>query len=471
MNLNELVNSVVSSMNEKEQQKVKNLVKRVDYLQKYSKENDVTTVVRIPVPHTILKSDVVQGKMTYNKWLDTYEYNTIEHKEYTVTDENIVKAIKAIFPDDVENSIHWFDSGNYYFCTDKKIPYNLRKQPRQLQENEKTQITSILNTIETNKKDVEELMLEGRTLIALETDEAVRTDEQKQLVKSHTAIMLLMKLDKELKRETKKSCYCYGENHDLNMYGETPQASIVRTWLNEIRSLKEEHIQMVKKSLETIEAIYNKCEEEPVFFIHPMKQNKQLKIYIAKNRIQKYENLGYTVQEKEQELTTRKFSEVKGSLVEEENTYTKTSYFFQIALKSFITSCIHGSVCRKGYYFGTDGEEIEQVANRPCEAVTITDTQGVVHSFNSKSEAAKHFNVSNKVITNTLKSDGVLNLKNEKNRKNITLVTSDNRTLVFSSMTDAAKELNCNKMAISRAMKNKVKGDVVSISGIQYTIQ
>ena len=70
-----------------------------------------------------------------------------------------------------------------------------------------------------------------------------------------------------------------------------------------------------------------------------------------------------------------------------------------------------------------------------------------------------------------MKSDGVLNLKNEKNRKNITLVTSDNRTLVFSSMTDAAKELNCNKMAISRAMKNKVKGDVVSISGIQYTIQ
>jgi hypothetical protein len=79
--------------------------------------------------------------------------------------------------------------------------------------------------------------------------------------------------------------------------------------------------------------------------------------------------------------------------------------------------------------------------------------------------------VSNKVITNTLKSDGVLNLKNENNRKNITLVTSDNRTLVFSSMTDAAKELKTNKMAISRAMKNKVKGDVVSISGIDYTVQ
>lgn len=70
-----------------------------------------------------------------------------------------------------------------------------------------------------------------------------------------------------------------------------------------------------------------------------------------------------------------------------------------------------------------------------------------------------------------MKADGVLNLKNENNRKNITLVTSDNRTLVFSSMTDAAKELKTNKMAISRAMKNKVKGDVVSISGIQYTVQ
>jgi hypothetical protein len=141
---------------------------------------------------------------------------------------------------------------------------------------------------------------------------------------------------------------------------------------------------------------------------------------------------------------------------------------------AFASCCYQGKICKHGYYYDNDGNEVE-LKRRPTEAITIQDEQGIVRTFNSKSDAAEHYNVSNKVISMAIKNckNGELptiNTKNnEKNRKLLTLQCG-NEVLEFASLTVAAKELNTNKMAVSRAIKGKEHGDLVTINGNTYTL-
>lgn len=292
------------------------------------------------------------------------------------------------------------------------------------------------------------------------------------MANSGECVLLLLGMSSEFEKERRSSRYIHGENFDRNIYGETVEEYVIKRRLIDASIANKEHKKAVEEALTKIEEYTNRCIEEPLYFIHRMKQNNQIKIYIGSSMKAKYENLGYTVYSVEREEKNKRMTANNGLLVEEENKFTKTSHYFQMNLKAFKTSCIHGhgKVARKGYYFDC-GSEVE-LKTRPTEAVTITDEQGSVRTFSSKSEAAKELKVSQSLITKVSKNGGNINLKNNKdNSKPITLVREDSSVIKCASMAILAKELNTNKMKVSRTLKGKTVGDKVTLNGVTYTIQ
>lgn len=289
------------------------------------------------------------------------------------------------------------------------------------------------------------------------------------MANSGECVMLLLGMSSDFEKERRSKCYIHGEDFDRNIYGETVEESVIRRRLTEASIANKEHKKAAEEALSKIDEYTTKCNEEPLYFIHRMKQNNQIKIYIGSSMKTKYENLGYTVYSVEREEKNKRITANNGLLVEVEKEFTKTSHYFQMNLKAFKTSCIHGKVCRKGYYFDC-GNEVE-LKTRPTEAVTITDECGNVRTFSSKSEAAKELKVSQSLISKVIKNGGVINTTNNKdNSKSITLIREDNTVIKCASMAILAKELNTNKMKVSRTLKGKNVGDKVTLNGVTYTI-
>ena len=213
----------------------------------------------------------------------------------------------------------------------------------------------------------------------------------------------------------------------------------------------------------------NQCHEEPLYYLHPLKQNNQIKIYMGERLQNKYKSLGYKVYEAEREYKTKNITSSNGEIVEEEREYSKTSYYVQMSCKAFKSCCYQGKICRKGYYFNDQGNEVE-LGRRPTEAVTITDQDGNTRTFTSKSEAAKELKVSQSLITKAIKNGGVLNGNNKNNSKCIQLKKEDNTTIECDTLSDLAKKLNTKPYTITRAMKGKNHGDLVTICGHTYEL-
>lgn len=289
------------------------------------------------------------------------------------------------------------------------------------------------------------------------------------MANSGECVLLLLGMSSEFEKERRSNRYIHGEDFDRNIYGETVEEAVIGRRIREASIANKEHKKAAAEALTKIDEYTTKCNEEPLYFIHRMKQNNQMKIYIGSSMKTKYEKLGYTVYSVEREEKNKRMTANNGLIVEEEKEYTKTSHYFQINLKAFKTSCIHGKVCRKGYYFDC-GKEVE-LKRRPTEAVTITDECGNVRTFNSKAEAAKELKVSQSLITKVSKNGGVINTTNNKdNSKPITLITEDNTVIKCASMAILAKELNTNRMKVSRTLKGKNVGDKVTLNGVTYTI-
>lgn len=476
LDINSLVDSVKNLQDEKQQRKIENIRKRYEWLQSYSKENEVTNVERIEVkPRLVTTTYTTEHKKMWkcgnSKSIECgTELREHEVKERVVTDEDIITTLKAIHPDHVENTLYWFNNGNYLFTTDKDQVYNLRRIPRPLTDEEKQEISNIVKDIEEKKAEIEPLLHEARLLQAYIIPSEQRTKEQNDMANSGECVMLLLGMCSEFEKERRSKRYIHGEDFDRNMYGETVEEAVIRRRLNEASIANKEHKKAAAEALTKIDEYTTKCNEEPLYFIHRMKQNNQIKIYIGNSMKTKYENLGYTVYSVDREEKDKRMTTNNGLIVEEEKEYTKTSHYFQMNLKAFKTSCIHGKVCRKGYYFDC-GNEVE-LKTRPTEKVTITDECGNVRTFSSKSEAAKELKVSQSLISKVSKNGGVINTTNKiHSSKSVTLVREDNTVIKCASMAILAKELNTNKMKVSRTLKGKTVGDKVTLNGVSYTIQ
>jgi HD superfamily phosphohydrolase len=134
-------------------------------------------------------------------------------------------------------------------------------------------------------------------------------------------------------------------------------------------------------------------------------------------------------------------------------------------LNAFIASCKCGKVARKGFSFDEDGNEIEIKNGRPNEEVSIVDENGIEYKFQSKSDAAKHFNISNKDITQIIKNGGKMI-----DKMKIKIKTNDGNILSYKNLSQLAREMNENKMTVSRAFKGKTSGDKVKIGENEFEI-
>ena len=170
IDINSLVDSVLNHQDEKQKRKIENVRKRYEWLQSYSSENGVTNVGRIEVqPSVVTTTYTTEHKKMWKCGksssiecgIETREH---EVKERLVTDEDIITALKTIHPDHVDNSLYWFNNGNYLFTTDKDQVYNLRRIPRPLTNEEQQEIQNIVKEIEEKKAEIEPLLHEANIL-------------------------------------------------------------------------------------------------------------------------------------------------------------------------------------------------------------------------------------------------------------------------------------------------------------------
>lgn len=476
VNIQELVDSVKNSQDEKQQRKLEAIQKRYKWLQKYSEDKEVTTVARIPViPSTITTTYEVEKRKTWklgnSKTIDCGT-ETVEHevKDKVITEEDIITSLKAIHPNHVENTLYWYDNGKYLFTTDRDKIYNLKSVPRPLTKEEQDTINNLVNEVLENKTEADSIIRKARIAVIHNTNDEELTIEDRELKQQTLGEYTLYCFDMEREIKKRMKYHNLGDNKDLNIYGRTITEDIIHTVTLEAKNAKKEHLTMVDSALNKINSIMNQCHEEPLYYLHPLKQNNQIKIYMGERLQNKYKSLGYKVYEAEREYKTKNMTSRNGEIVEEEREYTKTSYYVQMSCKAFKSCCYQGKVCRKGYYYDNQGNEVE-LGRRPTEAVTITDEKGNSYTFNSKSEAAKELKVSQSLITKAIKNGGVLNLNNSKdNKKSIKLLKADNTVIECATLTELAKNLNTKVYKISRAMKGKTNGDLVTIGDNTYTV-
>jgi hypothetical protein len=247
INLNELIAAAEESIKSLDDNKKESLKRRVDRLQEFAKKNDVTKVVRIPVYPTITTVTIETEK----ERIDTYGTKKIncgteliktDIQEVTVTDDNIISAIKAIFPQDVDNTLYWYDNGNYLFTTDKGKVFNLRKNPRPLTTSEKEEINTIITDVMDNKERTKPILHEAQMLQAYIMPKEKRTAEQEDMVNSGELILILLSLQKEFDKAKSSNAFCYGENKNLNIYGETIEQNVIYGKIRSAKKLKEEHL-------------------------------------------------------------------------------------------------------------------------------------------------------------------------------------------------------------------------------------
>lgn len=408
-------------------------------IKEWATANEVKEIERIPVPTSYREIEIIKGKKgernSKGKWL--YADEVESYKEPFVEEQDIIKALKAAYPESIENSIYYFPTGTYYFITDKNKAFNLKCKPRPFTSDEQDIIEEYRKEIEETEKELEETLSVAKVLSAAYKPDP--TEEEIELAKQNT--LIVAKYDYE---QAKEFCYDF------------------KTERKKWQDRKKEITQRLKE-------FKKRTEDEPIFTIHPLKLEKQVRIYISSYYTDKVNELGYKVIEQKRTRTVKKFQTDKALFEEEEE--ENTTYSIRMCVKAFIGCCKSGFICQKGYYTNESGERcfIEHTGTR--KEVSLTDWNGVTRTFNSLTDAAKFFNLDIAHISRVVKNGGVINKPKNKIKEFCLLNPQTNQYYKFNSMTDAADILNCNKMVISRALKDKSFEDEVTIKKITYILK
>lgn len=387
----------------------------------YCKENNLQEVERIIVK-TSYEEIEIEGKKSTTKFT-----------RHFCAKEDIITALQHAYPDMIDNNIYFFPHSEVYFITDKNYLFNLHHKPRPLRVDE-------LNKIQSLKDDLNEV--------------AEELEERRQ-----TCLKL-------------KALYTFNPNEEQLAFRNTNEAVIAgimydydsgllycNKWVADKEDYKKQKEEVGKK----IREIYCKSWNEPIYSVHPMKHDKQIRIYFSSNDISRFRELGYSIINQKRDAKITKWN--KDTLEYEEIDNEFTSHSIKMARKAFIGCCKFDMLVQKGYYLNEQGERLVIEKSGVKEEVTITDWNGHSKSFCSKTEAAKYYNVSNAFITNIIKNGGIMTEqpKQKDNKKDFTLISPSNEFLYFKSVTDAAKHFNCGISTLSEKMKGKASGDNVKI--------
>lgn len=403
--------------------------KRAKALHDFCQEANIYEVARIRVQATKTPIKTPNGEI---------------YHEYSAEDEQIIRAINLSGEAKTEN-IYFFNKGRYLFVTDNHDIYNLTQTARPLYPEEKQKIKQIKQTLQDQIKEINEGIQRVKIARLLLKNEADLTEAEKNIINSSEA--LLIKIQAAQSNNISWSLNRLASDYEMN---------------NLLKTLTD----LKQTAADKIKEIYFKAASEPHFYIRHLKQNNQIKIYISKQYKRDYQNLGYTIYTNNAPKIINEFNQelLEFQPVEVQN----KSYYFQLNTRAFISFCIHGTIAHKGYFINQDGErELLPPAGRPCEAVTVIDYNGEELHFNSKSDFAKQFNISEATVTKLIKSstDGVIKMNYK-----VKLIDDQGNILGGSSWADLGNKLGVSRLVMSRATKNKTLGDEVNINGLRYRI-
>ena len=145
-----------------------------------------------------------------------------------------------------------------------------------------------------------------------------------------------------------------------------------------------------------------------------------------------------------------------------------TSLYFVMNTKAFLTSCKHGKVADKGYYFNDDGEPCIIENGSLCDTTVTVMVDGIPTVYNSIKEASKKLNIPYETIRGSKRDENGAIVINSK--KSIMLIDADGNEFHYKNKSQLAKSFNVDKMKITRLMKNKTVGDTVVINGNEFVL-
>lgn len=205
--------------------------------------------------------------------------------------------------------------------------------------------------------------------------------------------------------------------------------------------------------------------------VKPLKTNKQIRIYIRYSDKAEIEDLGYKVLEQEQEYNYAIWDDDKQAYEKDSSKHLSLS--FMMNYRTFITACKFCKIPHKGYYFDEDGKEVKIKQSGLKESIRVRDNKGMLREFASKSEAAKDLGISPAMLSKLINANPgaeivEVKVKAKHNSKGIVLITDEGARLEFESVRAMAAKLGIDKSKVSRVIKGKQMGDMVSLAGVNY---
>lgn len=247
-----------------------------------------------------VKSEKVEEKYTICRKGKEIEESVVR---YVVSDEAIIESLKLNAPNDINEKIYWFDNGHYLFTTDNNVIYNLKKKPRPFTKEEKTKYEELKNELEEEfselKEDIENVnvLLKGYrdndceilnnpqyTFLFLQypngdvfyNEGKEAFDELKSIMNNNDKSDILERYNND--EDFKKHLDILNEKANyytdpLNRHNKFLQ------YYEKVKSIVKSYKEKKKELNDNLTELYNKCEEECIYEIHPLAITNQVKVY------------------------------------------------------------------------------------------------------------------------------------------------------------------------------------------------
>ena len=412
-------------------------------------------------------------------------------KRYLVSDDAIVASIQLNAPQDINEAIYWFDNGHYLFTTDKNIIYNLKKKARPLTIEEQNEVNDLKNELEEEEKQLHidqkniNILLKGYR----DGDETVLNDHQNAFLflqypngdslfhdgqKAFNELKKLLEendheeLSERMNNDEEFNSYIT-ELNKLTSYYTDPfnRHNKFKQYYEKVKSMIEDYKQKRTDYTKRIKTIYCKCEEEQIYEIHPMTIKSQVKVYCSELGKEKYESYGYKVYKQQTSFNYNEWNETE--LKYEQNEGQKTSYYFIMNKKAFISVCKNGKMVRNGFYYDNDGQVVAIEKGKEVDNTVTVIYNGTKYNFNSLREASNELKINYETLRQSDRND-----KNEiiyNTKKNIVLINGDGERLIFKNKSEIAKKLDISAARITTAFKGLKSSDEVVLNGQKYIIE
>ena len=229
-------------------------------------------------------------------------------------DAEIAKAIKAIYPDRIEEKIYHFPFQWFYLITDKGYYFTLKSKARPRTDKEESKISRLRETVKSMEKD--KVFQNARS--------AYRSAKEFY--------------DKGMKD---LAYLIFTENH------------------NNIMLSYQESMEEINDAVAKLE---RKCRHEKYYSLTPHELTRQVSIYINNRIAAVLMNLGYKIHSVTRTETVRKWNSqyLNWDYNEEEVSHL----FIKVSNTVFESACKTGRLLPKGKYLDEDGNEVEMKKGR-----------------------------------------------------------------------------------------------------------